>query len=373
MTKKADFLVNAIFLPFILILALANALSPDEAISELENRSLQQLPVFSWERVQSGAFMKDFETYMTDQFIGKPWWVGLKSDVQRLVLGQRENNGIYFGDNDFLLEAFLDEGRHFDRNLELLNAFGERLPNLPVTIMLVPTAVKVFEHYLPPFAPVLDQSLLIERAKSMLRLPFLDVYGTLSEHTQDYIYFRTDHHWTMRGAYLAYLELMQAWGMEPYTDYQLQTVSDNFFGTYFAQANNFRIPPDSIEVFVPNRELQLTLQRSGDDTPREGIFASEFLQKRDQYSFFLGGVDGLMVIRGNAGTGKKLLVIKDSYAHNFVPFLTQHFDEIHLIDLRFYNQPLYPYIESTGFDQALFLYNLSSFGGDPSLIRIEGG
>jgi len=370
MEKLKNRLLIGTFLVFIFGISMLNIITPDQDISEVENRPLQQFPTFTWQRLKNGRFMADFETYKTDQFMMKQHWVGLKSDIERLTQ-RKENNGVYFGQDGFLLEVFLDEGAHFNRNLELINTFNERMPEIDTSVMLVPTAVKIFEEKLPRFAPILDQSYLLEQAKQKLMPQFVNVYETLRENKESYIFFRTDHHWTMRGAYFAYLQLMEVWDQFPFTAYEIETISHNFYGTYFARANNFHLPPDYIELFTPKKEVNFTLRRGLEGEVSEGLFDFDFLNKRDQYSLFLGGVGPLKVITSEIDSEEKLVIFSDSFAHNFIPFLAMHFKEIHVIDLRYFNINPYAYVEEHGFEQALFLYNLSSFGSDPTLARLR--
>ena len=370
MEKIKNQLIIIPFLIFIFGIPFINLLKPEQSFSEIENRPLQQFPTFTWQRLANGRFMEEFETYKTDQFMMKERWVGLKSDIERLAQRQ-ENNGVYFGDNGFLLEVFLDEGQHFSRNLSLINTFNERTPELETTVMLVPTAVKIFEDKLPPFAPILDQGILLEEAESTLTPQFVNVVETLKNHREEEIFFRTDHHWTMRGAKHAYHQLMKSWNRESFNDYEIKIISDSFYGTHYARANNFHLPPDSVELFLPQADVNFTLQRGPEGEVVDSLFDFDFLERRDQYAFFLGGVGPLKIIRSDVASEEKLVMFIDSFAHNFIPFLAMHFKEIHVIDLRYFNANPYTYLEEHEFDKALFLYNLSSFGEDPSLARLR--
>ena len=102
----------SIFLIFIFGLSIANVVDKDREISETENRPLQQFPQFSFESLLSGSYTQKFDKYMTDQFVMKDEWVGLKSDMERL-LQKGENNGVYFGKDGYLLLAFKQEGSYF--------------------------------------------------------------------------------------------------------------------------------------------------------------------------------------------------------------------------------------------------------------------
>ena len=105
MTKRYAIFITAIFCAFIGVFMVANALSPDRDFSPLENRVLQQLPSPSLETVKNGAFMRQFETYLTDQFFARDTWTAAKAVSERM-LGKKENNGVYFCEGDTLISRF---------------------------------------------------------------------------------------------------------------------------------------------------------------------------------------------------------------------------------------------------------------------------
>lgn len=115
-----------VFLIFIFGLSISNLVAKDREFSETENRNLQQLPQFSVDSLVSGRYTSDFDKYMTDQFIAKDRWVGLKSDVERVLLQKGENNGIFFGKDGYLLEKLTSEGPYYERNIEAINTFAKK-------------------------------------------------------------------------------------------------------------------------------------------------------------------------------------------------------------------------------------------------------
>lgn len=356
------------FIAFIFGGLALNIITPDRQLSETENRPLQQLPTLTKDNFLSGEFMTTFETYVTDQFFAKDWWVGVKAEME-LLLQKGENNGVYFGKEGHLLEAFTEVGPQFEKNLGFLNLFQEKMPQLSTTVLLIPTATEVYREKLPLFAPVVNQSELLTQAEETLSLPVVNPLETLSEHREEPLYYKTDHHWTTLGAFYTYQVLMKAWGTQPYLDYETEVVSTDFYGTYYSKANQKRLPADSITLYHPKDEVGFSTEFNG--TTLDGLYDERYLNKKDQYSLFLGGNQPLTVIRSGIKNGKKLAIFKDSYAHSFAPFLAMHFEEIHLIDLRYFNQNPYHYLSSEGFDQVLFLYNLSTFKDETSLIKLK--
>lgn len=365
--KQAKF-VSLLFLGFIFGTLGQNILTPDQTISENENRPLQQQPIPTFKTILSGEYMADVETYITDQFFAKNWWVGLKSDMERLFL-KPENNGVYFGKDGYLLEALTDEGRYFHQNLDYLNIFHEKMPHLSTTVLLAPTATEIYREHLPAFAPVVNQVHLLAVAKNKLVLPLVNIVSILRTHQSEGMYYKTDHHWTTLGAFYAYETLMSHWGIEPQTTFETEVISDEFYGTYYSKANNHHLSPDSITLYHSKEPLDVTIETN--DRVMEGFYDFSYLDKKDKYSMFLGGNQPLTVIKTSLTNGKKLAIFKDSYAHSLAPFLAHHFEEIHLIDLRYFNVNPYDYLQEHGIEEILFIYNLSTFGTESSLTKFK--
>lgn len=370
MESRANKIIITVFILFLFSISILNMLTPDKAFSESENRVLSQIPKFSINNIVSGKFSKKFEEYITDQFVFKDFWVGLKSDFERLTL-KAENNGIFFGKDGYLLEKFKEPSSTLKNNIASLNYFAEKMPNIPINVLLAPTSVKIYEDKLPLFAYSFDQLEIIENMKDSLNknINFIDVYSILKDKKDEYIYFRTDHHWTMRGAYYAYKEFCNNVGIQPYdfNDFAIEIVSDSFYGTFYSKANNKHIPADFIEVFKPKFDALYEVYYSDSDEYTNTLYELEYLDKKDKYSMFLNGNHPLVKIKTNVKNDKKLVILKDSYSHNFIPFLANHYEEIHVIDLRYYKLDIYDYIEENHISEALFLYNVSTFSSDQNM------
>lgn len=372
MRTLKDKIYILLFLIFIFGFSIINAITPSREMSETENRVLQQFPKFTLDRLVSGKFTSEFDTYLTDQFVLKDQWVGLKSDIERL-LGKGKNNGVYFGKEGYLLEEFLTEGKYFERNLEAINSFHDKMPNISTNVMLIPTAVKVYEDKLPPFALTYDQALMTQQAQKTLEIPLIDVYSVLKDHRDEYIYYKTDHHWTTLGAYYAYQALMKNLKEPAYTlnDFVIETVSQDFYGTYYSKGNNHHLSPDTIQIFNPKVPVEVEVSWDEGQSKVNGLYDETYLDLKDKYSMFLGGNHPLTIVKSQIDNNKKIVVFKDSYAHNFVPFLALHYEEIHLIDLRYFNMNPYDYICDQQIEEALFLYNLSTFGTEPNIVKLK--
>lgn len=376
MSKKYCIFITALFCAFIGVFLVANAVAPDRTFSEMENRNLEQLPTPSVKTLLSGEFMKDFETYTTDQFVARDSWIGLKSATER-ALGKQENNSVYFCDEDTLITRFdQPDSQKVSDNLTYVNNFVENV-DIPVVFSLIPTQACIWAERLPAGAPNASQTDILSQAQAAVPgALWADLYAPLWAHKGEDIFYRTDHHWTSLGAYYGYTGLAEALGYEPVSlDSYTETIrSTQFYGTVFSSSGVRWVSPDTISTYVPDTGITVT-EHSYDskgnpiEIPR-ALYVESFLSVKDKYSMFLGGNQSLGVVKTPNTDKPKLLIIRDSYADSLVPFLTPHFSEIHLIDLRYYKLSIQNYVEQNGIDQALVLYSVPNFVTDTNLLWI---
>ncbi|MCR2820092.1 DHHW family protein [Lederbergia panacisoli] len=369
-----DKIIAFMFISFIGIITILNMITDDIFFSEQENRILNQKPTFSLENILSGKFMDRYESYISDQFAWKKSWLQIKAVSEKAILKQ-ESNGIYFGKDGFLLEGYKEPKAQLHKNIEYINYFAEKNKDIDSYVLLAPTSIEIHKEKLPIFAQSYSQRAVMDEVNAQLlnSVQFIDVSYSLRNHGNEEIFFKTDHHWTMRGAYYAYIQAAQTLGFEPYSigDFELETVSDDFYGTYASKVLGHPVIPDSIELFKPLTDPSYKIQYEDNKELSNSLFEWSFLKKKDQYSFFLNGNHSLVTIKSNIRNGRKLAVIKDSYAHAFIPFLANHFEEIVVIDLRYFHKDVHAFIRENDVKEVLFLYNVVNFTTDSNLIWLK--
>lgn len=363
--------ISILGLGFVLVLfgfGVLNLLIGDRKFSETENRMLEQRPEIQLSSVLDGRFMKSFEGWQTDQFVFREGWIQLRTAADRL-LGKKEAGGVYLGEDGSLYEKPEKIGEQTWKNLDAIKSFCERHPELPAYMMLVPDAAGVNPEGLPPFAPVENQEAQLEQLQTYLgdSIRQIGVYDVLRQHREEYIYYRTDHHWTTLGAWYAYQEAARVMGFE-HTDMlpRLYPVSDSFKGTLVSRSG-YQTEADTVSVYWPQDQPDMVVSYVQEQEESASLYASEKLETRDQYGMFLNGNHPLVRIRTMADSHKKLLLVKDSYANCFVPFLTAQFREIVIVDPRYYYGNLESLVKQEDFTDILFLYNLNTFLGDEVL------
>ena len=287
----------------------------------------------------------------------------------------RNNSNIAkFGDTGIreLLKRVVAAGASKPR-LIAVEALCQRYPG-KVDVLLAPAASVIYPEKVPANAPLLDEDAYLDQLSSAVQAAggrFVDVRQTLAEHKDEYIYYRTDHHWTSLGAYYAYQQLCGALSLTPF-DPAAHTAltAENFYGTHYSKARTWNAVPDTITYYdLPNTLTIWNVTAAGQPTDGQttGLYDTDKLSVYDKYAMFLHGNNGLSRIEGN-GTGR-ILVIKDSYANCFAPYLTANYAEIDVVDFRNYNYGLDQLIADNGYDQILVLYSFDSFKSDPYLYR----
>ncbi len=344
----------------------ASVLLPDKYYSENEKRTLQQVPSISAKKILSGEFGDDIEEYLADQFPARNGWVTLKT-LSELALGKRESGGVFFADDGYLIEAYKTiNNKQLTANVSAVKQLSERLneQGIKLRIMLVPTAAEIHADKLPAFAPNANQDSVIDFARKQ-GLDVIDVSAALREHNSEYIYYKTDHHWTSLGAYYAYVEYRAECGnpCSPLSEFQKDTLCDNFRGTTYSKVNYPFAPYDEITAYY--KTLDHTVNYNNGSYITDSIYERKYLVGSDQYAAFLNSNQAETVIYGS-GTGR-LLIIKDSYANTFAQFPADDFEETHLIDMRFFRGSVTEYAAEHRITDALLLYNIPNFANDTKI------
>ena len=364
-----------IFFILLLILPLVTTLLPKKEFSDNENRYLQQFPVPAPTNVMNKTFMDDFESFFSDHFVLREQWIQLKNWME-LVLNKKEINGVYLTKKRLIEHQVIKDNQLAEQNMQAMNTFVSKY-KLPAYLMVVPTAEGIYSESLPSNAPHLNQKSIIDGiyAKADSKVQCIDVFATLFSAKKQYIYYNTDHHWTSLGAYNGYFSSAEAMGFtaKNLEHYNVEHASHEFQGTLYSKTLYDGYEKDVIDLYhLSTGELPVTVTvKSGSkETPYNSIFFREYLEKKDKYCTYTGQNEPCVTIKTGLENEKKLLVIKDSYAHSMMQFYVNHYSEITMIDLRYFTK-LEQYINMEDYDQVLFVYNFASMTGDSNIKKLE--
>ena len=395
-------------IPLALGLILFAAL-PDKDFSEEENRDLQTFPKLTWKSLSEGKFGQEMNEYFADQFPARDALVGLKG-LSELALGKGENNGVVLGKDGRLavrwFDAYVDRltrvydtdfyaKESIDAQTSALNKLQAELAakNIPLTVIIPPRTLDVVggqTNYPMQSTDALwadiDAGLDDSVSYLDLRKIMQDAYAS-----GEYVYYRTDHHWTTEGAYMAYCALMNEWGKQseiiPESMFTIETV-EGFYGTTWSRAGLKFVAADTLELWhfegedaytVTDWTMQTGQNEQGvsyiDFVRGEsfsGFYNREYLEQKDKYSAFLDGTHGVLTVKKNTDEQRQtLLVLKDSFLNSMVPFLAQHYDLV-VVNLSAGGvKPLAYYAEQFGCDGVLIVYNAENMIENNALAGVK--
>lgn len=370
--KVQEKLVGIIFILTLFLFLIINVIVPDREKSVQENRMLATKPKFRLSSLISGDYDEKFEAYMDDQFVGRDMWRKLKVTVDRIG-GSRLENGVYIGTNGQLLEQIeVADENHLAANIKAIKSFSESQSKIPVRMMLVPDAANVLNHSLPSLAKPEDQTQMFSMVRKDLgdSVEWIDVSTELNKHKTEKIYYKTDHHWTTLGAFYAFQAAAPSLGIEgdlsgKYVSY---AVSDSFNGMLASKSGVNLGEKEQIDIYVPTEEdTDLIVDYVDEGKRSTSLYDSSKLKEKDQYTVFLGGNSSLLDIRTVSTSTKRLLLVKDSFANSFIPFLTPYYREIVVVDPRYYSGTINDLMDSYRISEVLFLYSGNTFFKDNNI------
>lgn len=398
MNKKSYFsYINIIvFLALIYIVTILNILSPkDAAISETENRTLAKWPTFSVDNLLSGMYFREFESYFADHFLKREKLVQVSKEITSLKGIQREeevflvdfdgqNVGGNEGEtdnsddnteantkgnllilNDTVMELYKFKEDKTKLYANMINTVSEKLgEDVKIYSLLAPIQIEFLNNskYKNLSDSQFDAIQFVNDNFSDNIIP-VDAYTPIKNHIDEYVYYRTDHHWTSLGAYYGYTGFANASGVAevPLDNYQ-KGEAQGFLGHISTVNSSEKVTnnPDNVIYYNPPVKTNMTVyfydKDTGEKKSYEGSVINKSYTKLDQkYGVFLGGDFPLGVIETKAKSDKKIMVIKDSYGNAFIPFLTPHYSEIYVVDPRHYKESIVDLVTKNDIEEVLFL------------------
>ena len=371
-------LIGKIFIIVLFLVLIVNVIVPDKEKSELENRTLESRPRFNLTTVLSGDFMEQWEKYLSDQFAGRNTWRRVKVGLDRLGGAKMENN-IYIGKDGQLMENIeVPDEDQLDANMTAIQNFAQTYEDIPVTMMLVPDAACILTDRLPAFAEVEDQRQMFSMAERKLgdSVNWIDTVSILNKHKSEKLYYKTDHHWTTQGAFYVFQDAAQTFGIEGDVsdDFVSYTVTDSFNGVLAASSGVGLDERELIDIYVPTEgDDDVIVDYVDEGRKTTSLYDSSKLDTRDKYGVFLGGNTSVIDIKTVSTSQKRLLIVKDSFADCFIPFLAPYYREIVVVDPRYYSGTMDEIMDTYRITDALILYSGNTFFTDNNISGVFSG
>ena len=324
-----------------------------------ENRENAKLPQISRENIVSGAFAKGTEDYINDRILYRGEMIDLSDAVLDRVhikspdgtvirantdmgTGTKQPSDLLVVDNT-IMEMFADKKSCAEEYAHAVNTYAKNLSkDIKLYSMLIPTQLEFKDKM---YSNLQDsQRAEIDYINSLYdkRVQAIDVYDILSEHTDEYIYFRTDHHWTMRGAYYGYVAFSKATGQD-YVDIDdfKENKIEGFLGYLYSFVRDKEIEknPDTIYWYDTNENGNITWQAMAFNKSQKlyNYNSRLFDKTRENYNFFLSASHPLACYTNKENADKKtILLIGDSYINTLVPWLVNNYKNVVTIDPRAY-------------------------------------
>lgn len=393
--KQYVFYINiGIFMILIFTISIFNMLSPkDKTISEVENRTLAKKPVLTIESILSGKYSRDFENYFADNFAVRDNLVVLSKDIASLKGIKRaeevalvdfdgQNVGGDSGEdkdgnveastkgnllilNDKVMELYKFNEAKSKSYANMINTVQSKLSDdVKVYSLLAPVQVEFLTNkkYKDLSDSQYDGIHFVNSNLSEKIIP-VDAYTPIKEHINEYVYYRTDHHWTALGAYYAYTGFAEAAGIDPLPlDKFTKGEAPGFLGhlSTVNPSETVNNNPDNVIFYNSPAKNDMDVyyydKETGEKKSYKGsVISKSYIDGDQKYGVFLGGDFALGVIKTNSNTNKKIMVIKDSYANAFIPFLLTDYSEIYVVDPRHYKENIIDLVNENSIDEVMFL------------------
>lgn len=363
--------VKATVISFLLVITLvfvSSIILPDKSFSENENRPLATFPPLTIENLIGGKTGAELNSYVSDQMPLRDQLISLKSSLQ-IFSGKRDINGAYICSDGSYIEKVTADEKVIEKNLLAIKTFFDN-GNLTAKYFIpVPTASQINSETLPKFAAPYNQKAFIEKAQQLTGFKTVNLIASFEKEakTQE-LYYKSDHHWTSFAAHLAYREFLAVSGKKDDTKYMKETVADDFRGTLYSKVLYPFSKKSNIDYYKTAKDENYKIIVDDKTYP---IYFFENLKAKDKYTFFLGGNYPKATCVGGSKGGGTLLLIKDSYANCFIPFLLGVYEKIVVIDPRYFVGDLNEVIVSEGIDDACILYSVDTLSCNTSVQLIS--
>lgn len=378
-SKIGKYIPAVVFLIFIYGMALWFLFSPKTDYSSSEKRYLQKFPDANVEKVLSGEFGSEFETFFADQFPQRNTWVGLNA-YTALAEGNNGASGVYNCKNGYLINKPVSTDNNLDKNVGAVVDFAKKI-DAPTTVMLVPSTGYIADDVLPTFHDKYNDDEDISKISSTLskdKIGFVDLRERFKSEYKNgsQLYYKTDHHWTTKGAYTGYQELCKALGITPIDDSTLKKDSyPDFYGTTYSSSGFWLTPPDNIEIWSnPNnssKNISVKITEGANIKTSGSMYFTDHLKEDDKYPVFIDGNHALTEITNTNAKNGTILLIKDSFSHSLAPFLAENYSKVVLVDLRYYKESVSQLVSTYNPEQVVVLYGIDNLATDTDIVWLK--
>lgn len=238
--------------------------------------------------------------------------------------------------------------------------FGE---DTTVSVVVSPVSAMVIDNASVK-AKIQDQGKIMDDMAALAdpSIHFVDTYSEMYAHRNEYLFFKSDHHWTARGAYYAYraFAVSRGWTPTELDDFDYKIINDNYHGSMYSFTGDTRVRSfsDTIEAFVTRKKTTMTITGNNGATY---TYNSPIVESNHTYVTFIAGDNPYTVINVPENPqDQNVLVLKDSFGNAFVPYLCEHFGNIIVVDTRYTTMNVYEHLKEYGLTDIIFVNNVQA-------------
>lgn len=400
------------------------------SVSDKENRTLTAFPQITWSTFWNGAFFSEVSLWYSDTFPMRDRLIAMDQGFEKLYgitpksqmiggstvadeIPDTPSNAVVSADatqeedreptlpdstemeaeiqNQIQDGVYIDNGAAYSMYYFVQNSADTYIQGLEHAAQELAPQTKVYSILVPNQSGVMldldtqkklggsDQEQGInyyyDSYQNVISVPTIT---TLREHNDEYLYFRTDHHWTQLAAYYIYQNFCEAKGIESHDlSYFKETMTfEPFLGTFYSSFHNAEMAanPDSVLAYVPNGTNKMTFwDTNGTEYEWDVITDVSSWSEDSGYACYIGGDRPLSIIENPQITdGSSCLVLKESYGNCFVPFLVDHYQTVYVIDCRYANVNVTDFVKEHGVQDLIVINNITIIGSESVSSTING-
>ena len=322
----------------------------------------------TWQSLIDGELINKLNTFTSDYFTARNILISAESHIEPAI-SESLVNGIYISESR-LLATDVSSRKSTDDSANKVNEFADKYEGA-VYFVAVPTSSGVYGNMLPSYllgnTEKQQIDLLYENLDSGIRK--IDAYNILKMLSDNYIYYRSDTKWTSYGSFCVYRTVIQKLGFMPlsYDKYTIQHVTDNYKGNLYSKTQYMKSSGDLLDIYeyAGGTEIKNCIGYDNNGISFHcSLYDKEAMESGNMYRLYLGKKYPLVKITTDVNTEKKLLVVGDDFASCFIPFLTQHYNEIAFVSPECMEKNLRNFLNPNDYGQTLFLFGIDSLSSD---------
>ena len=328
---------------------------PATEFSQSERRALAQFPKLTFNNIISGKFMKDFETYATEQFPLRDSFRTIKALTNFYILGQSDNNDLFFKNGHIgKIEYPLNEESVTNAAKKFEKIKNKYLDGTDTKIYFSVIPDKNYYLIEGDYLSIDYEKMLSQIQSETEFMEYIDIKGLLTLDS----FYKTDTHWRQEEIIPVAKEIAEKMGVQLNAEYTVNTLDNDFYGVYHGQAA-LPVPPEEIK-YLTNDILEGAKVYNFDSQKEMSVYDMQKAYGKDPYEMFLSGSLSLLTIENpKATTDKELVIFRDSFGSSLAPLLVEGYKKITVVDIRYIHPDmLSKFIEFTNQD-VLFIYSTS--------------